>query len=133
MGIRESINERPWLGWAIAGILLVLGVLGFFWRMGPGGDAYDPQRMTQVVTIKYTDTGDTEEIPRGRLIKRMLDENKGVFDPKKGLQNPKTKEYTGFLYNKSEWEALIKQLNEDREDASKQKPSPPPPPPRRGG
>ncbi len=126
MSIREEINRRPWLGWAVAGVLVVLGVVAFIFRTSGGtGDAYDGSRMTQMVTIKYTDTGDTEEVHRGRLIKRMLDENKGKIDPNKGLINPKTQQPTGFFYDKAEWEALVKQLNDDLEAGAKSNPPKP--------
>src|SRR5262245_29275430 len=112
---RETLNSKPWIGWAFAGVMLVVCAWVLLRQFTSGTDTYDPARMTEFVTVMYTDTGETEEIPRGRLIKMLLDQGGGKIDPTKGIINPKTKQPTGFLYNKAEWESLVKQLNDDRE------------------
>lgn len=112
MSLRESMNKNPWLGWAAAGVLFLVAVLLAVRNFGGGSDSYSTDRMTEVVTIKFTDTGDTIEIPRGRLIKQILDQG-GELDPNKGLINPKTKQPTGFLFDKAEWDRMITQLQAD--------------------
>lgn len=113
MGMRETMNEKPWLGWIVAALLFVVAAF-FAWRsLSSGGDMYSADRMTEIVTIKFTDTDDTIEMPRGRLIKQLLEQG-GTLDPGKGLINPKTQQPTGFLFNKSEWDRMISELNADR-------------------
>jgi hypothetical protein len=109
-GIRETLNQKPWIGWAVAGVLLVVAGWFAFRSMTVGGDRFNPDSMRETVTIKYTDTGDTEEVHRGRLIKRLLDECGGKPDPTRGLINPKTGQPTGFLFDKEEWDAMIADL-----------------------
>lgn len=121
MNLREFLNARPWIGWAFSGVLLVVCAYILYARMNPAGDEYSGDRMMQMVTIKYTDTGKEEQMPRGRLIKMLLDQG-GAIDMTKGIINPETKAPTGFIYDKAEWEALVKQLNADREEAQKAKP-----------
>ena len=125
MNIRESINSKPWLGWAVAGVVLVLAAWLMFSRLGAGSDTYDPKRMQQTVTIKFTDTGETIEMPRGRLIKMLADQG-GKIDPTKGIINPATKQPTGFLYDKAEWDELVKNINEDRAQAEAARKGAPP-------
>lgn len=118
--VREFVNSKPWIGWALSGVLILVCAYILYARMNPQGDEYSVSRMTEMVTIKYTDTGKEEQIPRGRLIKMLLDQG-GPIDATKGIINPETKQPTGFIYDKDDWEALVKQLNEDRAAASKPK------------
>lgn len=122
MNLREFLNARPWIGWAFSGVLLLVCVYILYSRMNPVGDEYSGDRMTQMVTIKYMDTGKEEQMPRGRLIKMLLDQG-GTIDATKGIINPETKAPTGFIYDKEDWEALVKQLNADRAEAQKAKPA----------
>jgi len=115
--LREAVNRRPALGWAIAGVLLlVMGALLYF-RLGGGGDPYAPERMTEEVTIKFTDTDDEITMPRGRM-EQELRYRVGQLDPTRGIINPKTNQPTGFLFNKGEWDETVKRLNIEKEQAS---------------
>jgi hypothetical protein len=111
MGLRETLNSKPWIGWAVAGaMILVAGWFAYRSMMMGSGDRFAVESMRETVTIKYTDTGDTEEIHRGRLIKRLLAEQKGRVDPAKGLINPKTGQPSGFLFDQREWDEMMKEL-----------------------
>ena len=111
--LREELNKRPWLGWIVAGVLLVVAVAVYLSRTG-NDDPYSPERMTEMVTIKFTDTGEEMEIPRGRL-DLQLRQTGGKLDPTKGLINPKTGQPTGFPFSKSEWEDMCARINASRE------------------
>ncbi len=124
--VREFINSKPWIGWAFSGVLILVCAYILYARMTPEGDEYSGARMTEMVTIKYTDTGREEQVSRGRLIKILLDQG-GTIDPTKGIINTETNQPTGFIYNKDEWESLVKQLNADRAEAGKPKSSTSPP------
>lgn len=120
--LRETLNAKPWIAWCVAGVFFVIALYMFFARMSPGGDMYNPERMLETVTIKYSDTGETEEMPRGRLIRELMLQS-GNIDPSKGIINKKTGQPTGFIFDKADWEAVVKQINEDK-DAAKQPRSP---------
>ncbi len=115
--LREEVNRRPALGWAIAGVLmLIMGGLLYF-RLGSGGDPYAPERMTEEVTIKFTDTDDEITMPRGRM-EQELRYRVGQLDAAHGIINPKTNQPTGFLFNKNEWDETVKRLNAEKEQAA---------------
>ncbi len=137
-GIREMLQKSPWLGWAVAGVLLVTAVV-LLMRGGGGSSPYSQERMTEMVTIKFTDTGEEVEMPRGRF-EMMLRDRRGLVDPSAGIINPSTNQPTGFLFKKSEWEETVKRINEEKKRAAAERgitlepptapeaPTPPPPP-----
>ena len=116
INIREQMEKKPWLGWSVAGVLLLVAVFIYVSRSS-NSDPYSPERMTEMVTIKFTDTGDEIEIPRGRLDKELRGRG-GALDPSQGVINPKTGAATGFPFNKKEWEDWIKRVNEDKATAA---------------
>lgn len=106
----EFLNKRPWLAWALLTVLL--GVTAFIWiRRGAGESALSPERMQETVTIKYADTGDTVQMPRGRFEKLLRDAGTKL-DPNQGLINPTTGKPTGFLFDQREWEQAVARVNE---------------------
>lgn len=125
MGLRETVNSKPWIGWAVAGAMILVAGFFAYRNMSGSGDRFAPESMRETVTIKYTDTGDTEEVHRGRLIKRLLDEQGGKVDATRGLINPKTGQPTGFLFDKREWDAMIKELEVQSPKGPPSAPAPP--------
>lgn len=116
--LREMMKERPWIGWAVAGMLLVVAVyLGFFGGTG-GGDDFSGQKMQEMVTIRFSDTDTTEEMPWGRVMKE-LSGRPGKLDATVGINNPATGKPTGFIFNKAEWDRIVGQINNDKDAASK--------------
>jgi len=111
--IRQMMREKPWIGWIVA--LIAIAAAGFmmFNNTRPEG-MFTPERMQEIITIKYMDTGDEERIARGR-VDRMLRDQGGNLDSSKGLINPKTGVASGFPVDKDDWEKWIKRINEDRE------------------
>lgn len=115
--IREYMAKSPWVGWLVA--LLVFGAAVFiYFRRSGGAETYSVDTMTQMVTIKFTDTGEEVQIPRGRFEVQLRDRS-GLIDKSQGMINPKTGAATGFLYNKSEWERTVERLNKEKVDAAK--------------
>lgn len=119
--LRDQMNKKPWIGWAVAGVILLTSAL-FFWRSRGGNDPYSPDRITELVTIKFTDTGEEITMRRGRM-ELELRGRKGTLDSTTGITNPKTGAPTGFLYNKDDWEATCKRLNDENERAAQKHPS----------
>ncbi len=121
-GIRQAINKSPWMGWAVAGVLLVASAAIFVLRRGPE-DPYDLARLTQDVTIRFTDTNEEVTMPRGRFEKELRVAG-GPLDAARGILNKATGQHTGVLVNKREWEETVKRLNAEREEAMKRTPAP---------
>lgn len=119
--IRDFMNRSPWLGWVFAAIMLGVSVTIFF-KMNGSSDTYSPERMTEDVTIRFSDTGDEITMPRGRFEKELRMRG-GAIDPSKGITNPKTNEPTGFLFNKSEWDETVARLNAERDSVAGSKPA----------
>lgn len=111
--IREQLQKKPWLGWALAGVLMCLAVLLYF-RNSQSKGAYSPERMQEFVTIRYSDTGDEERIRRGAFEQRLRLEVQGLLDPSKGLVNPKTQQPTGFLVDTQGWDETVARINAER-------------------
>ncbi|MFO0831947.1 MAG: hypothetical protein U0637_08890 [Phycisphaerales bacterium] len=113
--MRSILEKYPWLGWALAGLLLGLSIWLYFARTR-GATEYDPDSMKEMLTIRYTDTNETEKIPRGRL-DQMLRRSGDQIDPSKGITNPKTGQPTGFLVDEDEWSKMIDHINRDKSEA----------------
>ena len=111
--IREFLNKAPWAGWAVAGALLLASAFLFF-RGQRGTDPYSPERMQEMVTIRFTDTGEEVTMPRGAMDKQLRYQGEKL-DPSKGIINPKTGQPTGFLFDKEEWEEMVARINAEKE------------------
>lgn len=118
MGLRDSINSKPWLGWALAGAFLITGVVMYMRLTSGAASPFSAERATDIVTVKFTDDGSTIEMPRGRLYRELMDRG-GKVDPTKGIKNPATGALTGFLYDKKEWDTIIEQMNAEMDAAIK--------------
>ncbi len=113
---RELLNKSPWMGWALAGVLLLLAGYLYLSR-GKNTVAYSPDSMKEMVTIKFADTGDEILMPRGRFERQLREGAQGTLDASRGLINPKTQQPTGFLFNKSDWDETIARINKERKEA----------------
>ncbi len=118
MGVREAINSKPWMGWALAGAFLVTGVVMYMRLTTGAASPFSADRATDKVTIKFTDDGSTIEMPRGRLYQELMDRG-GTVDGSKGIRNPATGALTGFLYDKQEWDTIVQQMNAEMQAALK--------------
>jgi hypothetical protein len=112
--IRAALNARPWIGYVLAGVLFAACVY-FILRAGRGTDPYTPERMTEKVAIRFTDTDEVVEMTRGQLDKELRRRGDRL-DPSQGIVNPKTGKPTGFLFSKSEWEEMIERINREKEE-----------------
>lgn len=118
MGVREAINSKPWMGWALAGALLVAGIVMYMRLSGGSANPFSADRATDMVTIKFTDDGSTIDMPRGRLYRELMDRG-GKVDPTKGIKNPATGALSGFLYDKKEWDTIVEHMNAEMDAAIK--------------
>ena len=113
--IRELLAKNPWIGWIFAAMVLGLAVFIYMKRSG-SDDPYSPDRMVELVTIKFVDTGDEIQIPRGRLDKELRGRG-GSLNPEEGIINPKTGKPTGFPFDKDEWSEWIARINQEKTEA----------------
>lgn len=112
--LREAIAKKPWMGWAIAGVLFAAAIYIYMSRSSGSNVQYGQEYMTKMVTVKFADTGDEMELPRGRFEKMIRESSQGALDPTKGIINPKTNQPTGFLFSKSDWDETIARINKER-------------------
>jgi hypothetical protein len=117
-GVRTFLNKSPWIGWVFAGLLLCASIFFYFRSRSAGADPYSPQRMTEMVTIRFTDDDSEITMPRGRLDKQLR-QSGDHLDPTIGITNPKTGKPTGFLVAKDDWDAMIARINKEKEEAKK--------------
>lgn len=117
--LRELLEKKPWLGWIFAVAFLGLSVFIYIKRSG-SADPYSPDRMVEMVTIKFVDTGDEIQMPRGRLDKELRGRG-GTLNPEEGLINPKTGKPTGFPFDKDEWGDWIARINKEKAEAGSTK------------
>lgn len=111
----RALLQSPAVGWSVAAIAVgfaIFMLVRSFFATSP----YDPARLTQDVTIRYTDTGDEVKMSRGRFEKELRGSGK-VLNSEEGLVNPKTGKLTGFLVAANEWKETIERLNQERADA----------------
>ncbi|MBC7833782.1 MAG: hypothetical protein H7Y88_01615 [Phycisphaerales bacterium] len=125
--IRDAMNKNPWIGSTIAVVLLVGAAAYWFFGRGSGG-TYSRERMSEMVVIRDSETGDTWEMRRAEL-ELALRERSGAIDPKQGIVNPKTGKATGFPVDR-QWTETVKRLNEERELTIKERQQQKPPPPK---
>lgn len=112
---RAWLSKSPWAGWLVA--LIMLGcAITIYMRTRTSTDPYSTDRMTETVTIKFTDTGEVVKMPRGRMEVQLRD-RVGLVDPTQGIQNPSTQQFTGVLVNQEDWEDTVKRINLEKEAA----------------
>lgn len=119
MGIRETLRSKPWAGWSVAAVLLL--VMGWVWYRGLYGNSNPTslERTTQEITIRDRETGEEWTMPRGRM-ELYLWERPLPIDPNQGLPNPKTGKLTGFP--KSEWESTVDRIATERNITAEKNP-----------
>ncbi|HYF15034.1 MAG TPA: hypothetical protein VD971_08200 [Phycisphaerales bacterium] len=111
-GIRDSMARKPWIGWTVAGVLLVLAVALWVTRRS-GESPYSPERMQEELTVRFTDTDEVVKIPRGDLDRELRRRGDRV-DPSQGIINPKTGKATGFLVDEDEWTSMVDRINKQK-------------------
>ena len=112
--VRDFVNKRPWLGWAVAGVMFI-GSYVLYRQLSGKNDTYSVDRMSETVTLKCVETGEEWQMSRGQMELELRD-RPGMVDPAAGLRNPKTGKYTGFPFSKGEWEETIARLNKERQE-----------------
>ncbi|MEO0482268.1 MAG: hypothetical protein AAF138_01455 [Planctomycetota bacterium] len=113
--LREFLNSNPLIGWSAAALFAVAVVVLLYIRLG-GNSTYSVERMTEMVTIKCTETGEEWIMPRGRMEKELRLRG-GAIDASVGLTNPTTGQPTGFPFDAGSWRETVERLNREAEAA----------------
>lgn len=116
----RNLLQSPAVGWSVAAIAVgfaIFVLVRSFFATSP----YDPARMTENVTIRYMDTGDEVQMPRGRFEKELRNMGRAL-KPDEGVINPKTGKPTGILVAASEWKETVERLNAERQMALESSP-----------
>lgn len=110
MGLRSTLNERPWVGWVVAGIFATIAAFTI-WRSS-GSNAPDSiERRSQMVTIRCTETGEEWTMNRGQF-ERMLLMEPGMIDPTQGIPSKFADgRPTGVLVDTDEWTETVERIN----------------------
>lgn len=111
--IREFLNKRPALGWAVAAVLLLVVAYSLYRLRRVDDNPYALDRTTEMVTIRCRETGEEWQMPRGRM-EQILWDRPAPLDPSQGLPNPTTGRLTGFP--KSDWENTIDRIAAERKE-----------------
>ena len=120
MGLRETLNNSPWLRWVVPAILLAAAVL-FFIRGRTSSNPYSFDQLAETVTLVCRETGEEFKMPRGQ-VERELWGRPLPLDLSQGLLNPGTGRPT--LFPKSEWEQTVERINSDRQAIAAQRSRP---------
>ncbi len=107
MNLRESMNKHPAIGWGVAGGILVLSVLVYFFNRPRN----ETNELVQAVTIRCAETGKEWTMPRGAMEKQLMLRAFPV-NPEEGLINPDTGKPTGFPVD--DWNKTVKRINDTR-------------------
>jgi len=119
LGIRQTLDEKPWIG-ALVVVLLIGAAVAFYIARRPGGGAESQSRLLENITIRCSETGQEWQMPRGKMVSGLRGASASArLDPNMGLVNPTTKKPTGFPVDRDEWNALIERLNKEREAYNK--------------
>ncbi len=109
------------LGWVLAAGLMIFAA-GVVYRRANSGEVHE---LTQMVTIRCAETGETWQVLRG-VMEKELYMRPYPINTSEGLINPKTGKPTGFPID--DWTQTVQSVNAALEGASKGVPAPAAPP-----
>ena len=116
----RQILQSPVIGWSAAGVC-VLFALFLLLRSWISPSPYDLAKLSENVTVRFTDTNEEMTLPRGEFEKRLR-ELPGELTKSKGILNPKTGQASGVLVATREWDETVDRLNREREWAKQNSP-----------
>lgn len=110
MKLRELLNAKPWIAWTIALIAVGVAVL-FYLRNSSGNEIDSVKSLSEMVTVRCTETGQEWEMNRGRLV-QMLMQQSGPINVNQGIPSQFAEgRLTGVIVDKNAWEATVNYVN----------------------
>lgn len=122
--LRTFLQNRPMLGWGVAALLMLFAAAMLYMRLGAKNET---EQLTEMVTIRCSETGDTWQVLRG-VMEKELYLRSYPLDPNQGLMNPKTGKPTGFPVDA--WKQTVERINAERGSVGAH-PAPAAPPPKK--
>lgn len=116
----RTLLQSPTIGWSAAGLCLLLALFLLF-RSVFSSSPYDLSKLSEVVTVRFTDTNDEITLTRGEF-EKQLREVQGVLTKEKGILNPKTGQPSGILVATREWTETVNRINQEKEWARQNSP-----------
>lgn len=104
-GLRTFLQNRPMLGWGLAAVLMLFAAGMLYMRLMSKSES---EQLTEMVTIRCSETGETWEVLRGVMEKELYLRPYPV-DPNQGLVNPSTGKPTGFPVDA--WKQTVERIN----------------------
>jgi len=126
--MREML-AKPAVGWSVAGLAVLLALF-MFWN-STRNSTYDLARLSEKVTVRFTDTDDEIVLVRAEF-EKQLRSTPGKLSTSAGIINPKTGKPTGILVATRDWQEVVDRINEERTWAQQNSPfgGPPAAPPK---
>lgn len=118
--LREFMRKNPMMGWVVAAVLMLGAAAVIIMQFG---NKSETEQLTQFVTIRCTETGDTWQVLRG-VMEKELYLRPYPIDPNQGLINPKTGKATGFPIDA--WKETVDRVNTERSEVEQPAGSRPP-------
>lgn len=110
MGLRQTLNEKPWIARTIV-IILVAGAIFIAFRAGTNTAPDSLERRSEMVTIRDTLTGDEWTMNRGQFERLLLTQD-GLIDPDGGVPSHFSDgKPVGVLVDKDDWLEAVERLN----------------------
>lgn len=104
------MRQNPMAGWGVAALLMLVAAVMVYTRLTAKSES---AQLTELVTIRCTETGETWQVPRGVMEKELWLRPYPV-DTNEGLANPKTGKRTGFPVDA--WKETVQNINGQRKD-----------------
>jgi hypothetical protein len=117
--LRTFMQKNPMVGWGVAGALMLFAAGMLYMRLTAKSET---AQLTELVTIRDMENGDTWQMPRGMMEKELY-LRKYPLDANLGLPNPKTGKFTGFPVDA--WKETITRINDERKEDEEKYVKPP--------
>lgn len=116
----RELFSKPAIGWIVAGFAILVAVY-FLVASLRSNSTYDLARLSETVTVRFTDTNDEIQLTRAEF-EKQLRAMPGTLSTASGIMNPKSGKPTGILVATREWAEVVSRLNEEREWAKQNSP-----------
>lgn len=117
--LRDLMQRNPMLGWGVAALLTLGAAFMLFSRLTAKNET---AQLTEMVTLRDSETGETWKVPRG-VMEKELWLRPHPLDANMGMNNPKTGKPTGFPIDS--WKETVESINIERTADAKPPPAKP--------
>lgn len=131
MGIRETMQEKPWIGWILLGVLFVAAA---YLVVRPFLAQDQAAILSEDITLRYEDTGTEQQVNRGQFESLLIQLSaRGELKLDEGMTNPATGKKTGYPVDRAYWEQIVSSILAARAQYDAERGKAPAAPPSPGG